>query len=141
MNFKIADIRFYFKKGSELYPNAEVNELVFRIQPQPAIYWDILSKVPGSTDKLKSFHLELSLEDPSVRIPAPYTRLLFDVLRGDQNLFVRDDELEASWKIFTPLLHQIETEKVKPFPYQYGSPGPEEPLQNRLSQKYNLPLD
>lgn len=41
-----------------------------------------------------------------------YERLIFDVIKGDHNLFVRDDELEAAWKIFTPILHQLEKEKV-----------------------------
>jgi len=39
-----------------------------------------------------------------------YTRLILDVLRGKQSGFVRDDELEAAWKIFTPLLEQLEAE-------------------------------
>lgn len=30
------------------------------------------------------------------------------------------DELAEAWRIFTPLLHQIEKEKVKPIPYQFG---------------------
>ncbi len=55
-----------------------------------------------------------------------YERLIFDVLRGDHNLFVRDDELEAAWKIFTPILHQLERQKVKPVPYEFGSRGPAE---------------
>ena len=36
-----------------------------------------------------------------------YTRLLLDVLRGDQSTFVRSDELNEAWRIFTPILHQI----------------------------------
>lgn len=30
------------------------------------------------------------------------------------------DELREAWRIFTPLLHQIELEKPKPIPYLYG---------------------
>lgn len=40
--------------------------------------------------------------------------------------FVRGDELEIGWKIFTPLLHELEEKKVKPIPYVRGSRGPEE---------------
>ncbi len=40
--------------------------------------------------------------------------------------FVRGDELEISWKIFTPLLHELEEKKVKPLPYYRGSRGPAE---------------
>ncbi len=40
---------------------------------------------------------------------------LFLNLSGDHNLFVRVDELEAAWRIFTPILHQLEKEKVSFF--------------------------
>ena len=59
-------------------------------------------------------------------MPDAYERLLFDVLKGDQSQFVRADELEAAWAIFTPLLHELEDKNVKPIPYEYGSRGPRE---------------
>ena len=61
---------------------------------------------------------------PDVKLPDAYTRLILDVLRGEQATFVRGDELDAAWAIFTPLLHQIENEKIKPFDYPFGSRGP-----------------
>lgn len=30
------------------------------------------------------------------------------------------DELKEAWRIFTPLLHQIEAERTQPIPYTYG---------------------
>lgn len=36
------------------------------------------------------------------------------------------DELREAWRIFTPLLHKIEREKLTPIPYIYGSRGPAE---------------
>lgn len=30
------------------------------------------------------------------------------------------DELREAWRIFTPLLHQIERERLQPIPYVYG---------------------
>ena len=36
------------------------------------------------------------------------------------------DELAEAWRIFTPLLHQIESERPAPIPYTYGSRGPKE---------------
>jgi glucose-6-phosphate 1-dehydrogenase len=47
-------------------------------------------------------------------------------MRGDHNLFVRNDELVAAWHIFTPILHQLENEKIKPIIYKFGSRGPAE---------------
>jgi len=50
-------------------------------------------------------------------------------LKGDHSNFVRDDELDGAWKIFTPILHWIEGRKgapPRPVPYPYGSRGPKE---------------
>jgi glucose-6-phosphate 1-dehydrogenase len=40
------------------------------------------------------------------------------------NTFFCSDELSEAWRIFTPLLHQIETERIKPIPYKFGTRGP-----------------
>lgn len=53
-------------------------------------------------------------------MPEAYERLILDVFTGSQINFVRSDELYQAWRIFTPLLHKIESEKPKPIPYQYG---------------------
>jgi hypothetical protein len=46
-------------------------------------------------------------------------------LKGDHSQFVRADELEYAWRIFTPLLNKIDADKIVPEPYPYGSRGPE----------------
>jgi len=40
---------------------------------------------------------------------------------GDQQHFVRRDELVAAWKIFTPLLKYIDAGGLKPEMYPYGT--------------------
>ena len=51
-------------------------------------------------------------------MPDAYERLILDVFCGSQMHFVRSDELAEAWRIFTPLLHRIEQEKVQPVPYK-----------------------
>ena len=70
------------------------------------------------------------------RLPDAYERLILDVFLGSQMHFVRTDELAEAWRIFTPLLHKIEKERVKPIPYKYGSRGPEEA--NELMRRNNF---
>ena len=53
-------------------------------------------------------------------MPDAYERLILDVFLGSQIHFVRSDELAEAWRIFTPLLHKIENEKIQPIPYIYG---------------------
>ena len=102
-------------------------ELVMRLQPDEAVYLKTNVKNPGLTTQPVSSELDLSYKQRfGVEIFDAYTRLILEVIRGRQATFVRDDELKASWAIFTPLLHQIEQEKVRPILYEYGSRGPSE---------------
>ncbi len=56
----------------------------------------------------------------NVKLPDAYERLIRDVVGGIQANFVRTDELREAWRIFTPLLHQIEKERIRPIPYKFG---------------------
>jgi len=56
-----------------------------------------------------------------LKIPEAYESLILDALKGDHSNFVRDDELDASWRIFTPLLHYLDGNKeIVPMEYPYG---------------------
>ena len=99
-----------------------MNALVLRLQPQPAIFLTTNMKTPGFSEKPVSTHMGVDYGDS--KIPDAYTRLLLDVLRGQQANFVRDDELVAAWEIFTPLLDQLE--HMPPVLYEKGSTGPKE---------------
>ena len=43
---------------------------------------------------------------------------------GDKRLFIRNDELDAAWQLFTPVLKAIEDQRREPESYPYGSRGP-----------------
>eukprot|EP00951_Prasinocladus_malaysianus_P050410 scaffold680200_cov62-Prasinocladus_malaysianus.AAC.1 len=85
-------------------------------------------KEPGWNNQLHMSEMDLSYKRRynGLRIPEAYERLILDCIRGDQQHFVRRDELEAAWKIFTPLLHAIDRGEMLPLPYVYGSRGPAE---------------
>ncbi len=110
------------------------NELVIRVQPDEDIYMKMNVKMPGltSTPMISEMDLNYKNRFPELAagIPDAYTRLILDVLRGQQAAFVRDDELDAAWAIFTPLLHKLEegdeSQKILPTPYAFGSRGPPE---------------
>lgn len=53
-----------------------------------------------------------------------YERLLLDAVEGERRLFIRSDELDAAWNVFTPLLKALEEKKTAPELYSYGSSGP-----------------
>jgi len=138
LNERKAEIRIQFKnEPSGLFRNAARNELVLKVQPDEAVYLKTMTKTPGLSSDLIQSELDLTYKARfNSHIPDAYTRLIFDVLRGDHNLFVRDDELEAAWKIFTPVLHQTEAEKFKPTIYPFGSRGP--PEADELAKRYDF---
>jgi glucose-6-phosphate 1-dehydrogenase len=120
-------IRFKPVPGQLYHGAARPNELVLRVQPNEAIWLKLVTKQPGLQDKL--MHTELDLTYRSLGHPVQYDayeRLLLDCVRGDRSLFVRNDELEWAWRIFTPVLHQLEAERVQPVIYPRGVRAPPE---------------
>jgi len=129
LNERKAEIRIQFRRPPyNVFPEeTPPNELVIRVQPNEAIYLKVLQKKPGLTTEMQETELDLTYKarfGQDLSLPDAYERLILDVVRGDHNLFVRDDELQAAWKIFTPILHQIEREKIRPEPYAFGTRGP-----------------
>ena len=102
------------------------NELVLRLQPDEAIYMKMTVKQPGLGVEICQSELELRYDYKyaGVAIPDAYERLILDALRGDQQHFVRRDELREAWAIFEPVLHAMKHGDLIPEPYVYGSRGP-----------------
>lgn len=69
-------------------------------------------------------------------IPDAYERLLLDAVEGERRLFIRSDELDAAWGLFTPVLKELEENKLVPEYYPYGSRGPVGA--HYLAAKYNV---
>ena len=108
---------------SAMLENTMHNELVIQVQPEEGVRLKMNAKYPGLTLETVATELDLTykgiVEDPD--LPEAYEALLRDALMGDFSLSVREDELEASWKIFTPLLHHIEgSNDIVPMEYPYG---------------------
>ena len=132
LDSKKSEIRIIFRKPeSNIFCNLDccppANELIIRIQPDEGIHFNIVSKIPGLKMGFQEKDLELSYKSAfsDTVIPEAYESLLLDVIKGEKALFIRNDELEAAWDIFTPILHQIEKDKIKPEIYKFGSKGPD----------------
>ncbi|MBN2127844.1 MAG: glucose-6-phosphate dehydrogenase [Sedimentisphaerales bacterium] len=131
LDARMTEIRILFREvpGSvfaQRDDRPKPNELIIRVQPDEAIHLWVTSKVPGMNMRLDHRTLDLqyktTFDEP---IPDAYESLLLDVIRGDRSLFIRKDELQASWDIFTPVLHELETRRIVPESYPFGSTGPE----------------
>lgn len=57
-------------------------------------------------------------------IPDAYERLIMDVIRGNQTLFMRGDEVEAAWAWTDPIIEGWQARNDVPKLYDPGSAGP-----------------
>ncbi|KAF8450733.1 glucose-6-phosphate 1-dehydrogenase [Boletus edulis BED1] len=128
LNEAKVEIRVQFKDVTDgIFADISRNELVVRIQPSEAVYLKLNTKTPGYSFRAIPTEMDLTYHRrfTDSTIPEAYEVLILDALKGDHSNFVRDDELDVAWKIFTPILHWIDGETApRPMPYPYGSRGP-----------------
>ncbi len=98
------------------------NRLIITVQPNEGFDLYFKVKEPGETYKLSTQSLHFEYSEIFGRLPDAYETLLLDVLQGDQTLFVRADEVEASWELYMPLL----SGRQEVYKYAAGTWGPVE---------------
>jgi glucose-6-phosphate 1-dehydrogenase len=96
------------------------NYLTIKIEPEDGFYLELNTKKPGTTQvvPVQMNFCHSCTFGPNT--PAAYETLLYDVMIGDQSAFVREDEIELSWKI----VEQIKKENLQVYSYKQGSKGP-----------------
>ena len=109
------------------------NILTIRLQPNEGMDLGVTIKEPGPGGmRLVDVPLDMTFADalgPDAEdIPDAYERLIMDVIRGNQTLFMRGDEVEAAWAWTDPIIAGWERRGDRPEPYESGSSGPEEAL-------------
>ena len=102
------------------------NVITMRIQPNEGIAINFGAKTPGSHMRASRVHMDFSYRDAfGTATPAAYETLLLDAMRGDATLFTRRDEVEAEWRIITPIEEAWAQLPPPDFPnYAAGSEGP-----------------
>jgi len=147
-NWRWAGVPFYLRTGKRManrvseiviqfrdiphsiFEHAEgapkANKLVIRLQPDEGVKLFLMIKDPGPGGmRLREVPLNLSFAQTfAERTPEAYERLLLDVVRGSQTLFMRRDELEAAWKWVDPIREAWDASRDAPQPYTAGTWGP-----------------
>jgi len=101
------------------------NQLVITLQPDESITLRVCGKRLGPGMDVRTIDLNLNPESRGNKRSADaYERLLLDVIKGDQTLFLRQDELEQAWQWIDPVLLDWESSSSPPEPYIAGSWGP-----------------
>ncbi|WP_372884380.1 glucose-6-phosphate dehydrogenase [Shimia sp.] len=109
------------------------NELTIQLQPNEGITLDVTIKKPGQGGmQLIDVPLDMSFAEalgPGADAPDAYERLIMDVIRGNQTLFMRNDEVEAAWAWTDPIIRGWEARGDVPKPYDAFTSGPDGALQ------------
>jgi glucose-6-phosphate 1-dehydrogenase len=102
------------------------NVITLRIQPDDGISIAFDVKRPGNQVRALTVDANFSYESAfGAKGPPAYETLLLDSIRGDATLFTRRDEVEAEWKIITPIEEAWTRLPAPAFPnYSAGSDGP-----------------
>ncbi len=106
-----------YEETCRIHPNV----LLITLQPNEGFDLRFEVKAPGEPFILKTQQLRFRYEDAFGALPEAYETLLYDVITGDQTLFVHAQEAEASWELYGPLIEQ----NLDVHPYPAGSWGPE----------------
>ena len=109
------------------------NELTIRLQPNEGMDLSVTIKEPGPGGmRLLGVPLDMTfaeaLGEEAADVPDAYERLIMDVIRGNQTLFMRGDEVEAAWAWTDPVIEGCARRGKTPLPYDPFSTGPEEAL-------------
>ena len=146
-NWRWAGVPFYLRTGKRLskkhseivinfkniphniFPNSKPivnNKLIISLQPEERIELVQTVKIPGPGGyryKPTSLVLDYSTSFQD-RLPEAYERLLIDVIRGNQTLFMRKDEVEASWTWIDTITKYWKQTKMTNNLYNSGTTGP-----------------
>ncbi len=149
-NWRWAGTPFYLRTGKRLVARSSVINVIFkdaphfifgqtvgqhanilsiRLQPDEGITLCVTIKEPGQgVMRLMDVPLGMSFAEAlgpdGADPPDAYERLIMDVIRGDQTLFMRGDEVEAAWAWTDPVIAGWQARGEAPKPYGSGSTGP-----------------
>ena len=130
---QVTEIAVHFKRTPQALfarnpEDVHHNVITMRIQPNEGISLNFGAKTPGPHMRASRVNMDFTYREAfGTATPVAYETLLLDAMRGDATLFTRRDEVEAEWRIITPI-EEAWAQLPRPnFPnYAAGSEGPED---------------
>jgi glucose-6-phosphate 1-dehydrogenase len=105
------------------------NRLVLGIYPKESISLTFQTKNPGARMCMRSMTMDFRYDDVYTGTsPDAYEKVLLDCIQGEHMLFWRQDGIEQSWSLLTPLLNECESCQGRAqhlHSYAAGSLGPD----------------
>jgi len=132
---RASSIAIYFKHLPAIlfaeHHRLPANVLTLRIQPDEGFSLSVIGKQPGLDLSIRPVNMDLQYErEFNARSPEAYEMLLYEVMIGDQTLFVEAEMVERSWRFIQSILDVWERDgRNGLLTYPAGSWGPEAALQ------------
>ncbi len=146
-NWRWKDVPFYLRTGKRMskryseivinfkevrhniFPSKEKlnsNKLIMRLQPEERIELVQMTKIPGPGGyRYKPIALKLDyLDSFKERFPEAYERLIIDVIRGNQTLFMSQNELITAWTWIESVTNSWKANNQANILYEAGTWGP-----------------
>ncbi len=130
MKKRYSEIVITFKEvRHNIFPSKEKlnnNKLIIRLQPEERIELVQMTKIPGPGGyRYTPIALKLDYNDSfKGSFPDAYERLIVDVIRGNQTLFMRQDEVQAAWTWIESITSNWKSTNQTNVLYEAGSWGP-----------------
>lgn len=106
--------------------DASPNVLSILLAPEEGIELKTNIKKVGFGTELTNVKLRYSYKDTEGNLPDAYERLLMDAITGDQSLYLRTDEIAASWEFVDNIFQLWQSHKPNLYGYAQGSAGPQD---------------
>lgn len=126
--FKREPVSMFSEAGCDL---RGPNRLVIRIHPDEGFALVVDAKVPGPDLMLRPVKMDFRYAQSFAwASPEAYEHLLLDAMLGDAMLFIRNDEVEASWRVVDSIrnswLNASLPRLIEYTPGSWGPPGAQE---------------
>ena len=111
----------------------ESNWLTIKIDPDAVFSLTLNVKHPEAMDQVTPVAMEFCHSCIfGLKTPLAYEILLEEVMRGEQSISVRFDEIEYAWKLIDAIVHK----QLPVYAYKKGSQGPQE--EQEYTQKHGM---
>ncbi len=135
ITFRQVPLLLFESAAQQVSPNV----LVMRMQPNEGISLRFEAKMPGPEIRSRSVDMDFRYGSAfGTRTTDAYDRLLLDCMLADQTLFTRSDEVEAAWRVVTPILSEWENpdRAHSVTTYEAGTWGPAAAEEMLFKQKH-----
>lgn len=101
--------------------NGPKNKIIFRLEPNDEITISFITKKPGFEKEMEErvFSFFLYEKETKIQYVEEYAKIIYQSIKGDQTLFVSEEEILASWKFIDPIVKEWQNNSLPLLKYKW----------------------